>query len=299
MKYQLFVLSVLSVASVFAQSNDVRRVTFPSWSRSVQAGSVYSLDSDLSGGGSYSVNRYYAEGGLTRMWDFNKMISFSVGYGQEDYRFRGLPIEPWNNIDSYRAGVFARWALNEDWTLFVSPSLKSYVETGAKLDDGLTGSFFGGAGYRFSDSLFLGPAIGVFGRVEDDPMVIPILLVNWDITDRLNFGTGGGFAATAGPGLGFTYEVTKQFKVALLGRYESFRFRLSPGNTVENGVGEDESVSVVGTLTYELYRGTYISGLIGSKFGGDITVNGATGQEIAAKEYDSAAVFGLLVGFSL
>ena len=60
-------------------------------------------------GGQFSVNRYFLEGGIARLWRFDRMVSFSVGYGQDDYRFSDLAAtSPWNNIDNFRAGLFAR-----------------------------------------------------------------------------------------------------------------------------------------------------------------------------------------------
>ncbi|VGO15925.1 hypothetical protein PDESU_04514 [Pontiella desulfatans] len=298
MHLKLFCLLLVS-GTAFAATNGPPAITFPRWAPSVRAGSVYHFDADIEGDGPFSVNRYYIEAGLSRMWDFSRMLSFSVGYGQEDYNFNDLAEEPWNNIDSYSVGLFARWALNEEWMLFAAPSVRSYVETGADVADGLGASFFGGVGYRFGESLFLGPAFGVFGRIEDDPLVIPILLVNWDITERLNFSTGGGFAATAGPGLGFTYELSKHWKLGLLGRYESFRFRLSPGNSQPDGLGEDKSFSLVGSVMYEFFPGTYVSGIFGSKMGGEMSVSDADDHEIASFDYGSGLVGGLVLGFRM
>ena len=271
---------------------------FPRWSPSVQAGSVYNFDTGLSGGNSFEVNRYYIEGGLTRMWNTRRMISISGGYGQEDYHFDDSSTEPWNNIDSYRIGMMARWALNEEWMILAIPSLQSYVETGAELDDGLGGSMILGAGYQYRESLFLGPALGFFGRREESPLIIPILLIDWKITEQLSLGTGRGFAATAGPGLGLTYEFNKNWKMGLSGRYENFRFRLSSENDVSDGIGEDRYASFLGSFTYELYPRTYATVLMGVKFAGKMAVEDDSGREVSVYRYDEGVFGGFLIGVS-
>lgn len=74
----------------------------------------------------------------------------------------------------------------------------------------MIGGLMTGFSYRFSDRLTIGPGIGVFNQIEDDATVVPILLIDWKITDRLSFGTGSGFAATLGPGVGLNYRLSNK-----------------------------------------------------------------------------------------
>lgn len=297
MKIYLSILILLAAASVSAQTNEAPRFTFPRWGPSVKGGSIYNFDSGMDGGGSFAVNRYFMEAGIARMWDFGRIISVSAGYGQDDYHFSGLETDPWNNIDNFRVGLFARWALDERWALFAGPSVRSYGESGTRLEDALTGSFFGGVSYKFGDRLTLGPGFIVSGQLDDDTRYFPVLLVNWNITEKLSFETGGGFAATAGPGLSLVYDFSKQWKVALSGRYESKRFRLNDDSFVENGVGEDRNVPVVGNIGYFLYPGGSVSAVFGYNFSGKIRVYDERGGELYARRYDSMPFAGLVASF--
>ncbi len=300
MKKLQVIMSVLLLAMwVQAETNRTFSMDFPRWAPSMRGGSVYNFETDMDQGGAFSVNRYFIEGGITRMWSFDRMLSFSAGFGQDDYRFSDTAGRPWGNIDNFRASVFGRWGLNEKWALFAAPSVRSYGEAGTDLDDALTLAFFGGASYKFSDRLTLGPGLGVFERIEDDVRYYPIIIVNWAITDRLSLETGGGLAATAGPGLSLVYKVSKKWTTAVTTRYESKRFRLNEDGLAPNGVGEDESIPIVAQLTYFFYPQGLISGVIGYSFGGSLSADDQNGNFLYETKYDPSPSIGIVASFRL
>ncbi|MDF7801066.1 hypothetical protein P4C99_16435 [Pontiellaceae bacterium B1224] len=297
MKFKGCMAALLLVGPVFSDSNVVSGMSFPRWGPSVKVGSVYNFDADMEGGGSFAVNRYFVEAGMARMWGFDRMIAFSAGFGQDDYQFSNLGTQPWNNIDNYRLSLFGRWRVNDDWVLFAGPSVRSYGETGVDLDDALTGSFFGGASYTFGDRLTLGPGVVIAGELEERTQYFPVLLVNWEITDRLSLETGGGFAATAGPGLSLIYSFSKHWKAGITGRYEKKRFRLNGEGLAENGVGEDRNVPMVGNLTYFFYPGGFVSGIVGYNFSGKLSADDSYGNLLYEKSYDPAPGVGFVASF--
>lgn len=297
MRFKGCIVLLLLVSSVVAETNVTPRFSFPRWGPSIKAGSVYNVETDMEGGGSFALNRYFVEAGVARMWSFDRMIAVSAGFGQDDYQFSDLGTQPWNNIDNYRLGLFGRWRVNDKWVLFAGPSVRSYGETGVDLDDALTGSFFGGASYSFGDRLTLGPGVVVAGQIEERTQYFPVLLVNWNITDRLSLETGGGFAATAGPGLSLNYALSDQWKAGITGRYEKKRFRLNGEGLAENGVGEDRNVPMVGNLTYFFYPGGFVSGLIGYNFSGKLSADDSFGNLLYEKTYEPSLSVGMVASF--
>ena len=213
--------------------------------------------------------------------------------------FKDLATAPWNNIDNFRIGVFTRWAFENKWTSFAAASVRGYGEPDVDLSDALTGAVFGGASYRFNERLSLGPGLGVVGQLDDQPMVFPVIVVDWKITEKLSLSTGGGLAATAGPGLSLTYKMTKHWKAGLTGRYENKRFRLTNDGVVPGGVGEDRNFPLLGTLSYVLYPGTQITGLLGMNFDGRIRAEDANGAVLYSSEYGNALTAGLTVQIRL
>jgi hypothetical protein len=297
MKFISTLFFVLFAGVSLAETNTVSRFSFPRWGPSLRVGSVYNFKTDMDGGGSFDVNRYFIEGGMARMWRFDRLIAISAGYGQDDYKFSNLQTQPWNNIDAYRMGVFARWGVSENWVLFAGPSIRSYGETGAPFEDTLTGAFFGGASYSFGDRLTLGPGIVVAGQIEERTRYFPVLLVNWSITERLSLDTGGGFAATAGPGLTLAYDLSKAWKIGVSGRYEKKRFRLNDTGLAINGVGEDDNFPFVANLTYFLYPQGFISGLVGYNFAGKLSADDQYGNLLYEKTYDPSPSVGIVASF--
>lgn len=297
MRLKKYAVWVFLATAAFAETNPSYPLRFPRWGPSIQAGSVYNFKTDMEGGGLFEVNRYYVEGGLARMWGTDRMIAFSAGFGQDDYRFSDPGTQPWNNIDAYRMGLFGRWRISDGWVLFAGPSVRSYGETGADLEDTITGAFFGGASYTIGDRLTLGPGVVVAGQIEERTRYFPVLLVNWNITEQLSLETGGGFAATAGPGLSLVYEFSNHWKTALTGRYEKKRFRLNGSGIPENGVGEDHNVPIIGNLTYFFYPMGFVSGVIGCNFAGELAAEDRYGNDLYVQRYDPSLSFGFLASF--
>ena len=295
--YILIFAWIAVTVSSLAQSRPP--MEFPRWAPSVRGGALHDFETGMDGGGAFSVDRYYTELGLGRMWRFDRMVSVSYGFGRDDYHFNDLPASggPWGDIENQRIGLFARWALDDRWTLFAGPSVRAYYETGADPDDGLTAAVFGGASYRFNDRLSLGPGFGVVGQLEDDPSYFPVLVVKWAITDKLDFQTGGGLAATGGPGLALNYRLAKKWKTSVSVRYERKRFRLADDGPFPGGVGEDKNIPVFGSLSYEVYpRGT-ISAIYGAGFGGNMMVEKSQSINSFNMSYDNLFSFGFAADF--
>ncbi len=297
MRYILAVFSIAWCISGVADTNKAFRMDFPAWAPMVRGGLVYHFETDVDKGGAFSVNRYFVEGGVSRIWRFDRMLSFSAGFGQDDYRFSGGISEPWNNIDNYRAGIFARWALDNEWVLFAGPSIRTYGEPGVNLEDALTAAFFGGASYKISDQLTLGPGLGVVGQLEDDTRFFPIILINWNITQKLSLETGGGFAATGGPGLSLNYAFSKRWKAGLAGRYEKKRFRLDDSGIAPGGVGEDENFPLYGIVSCYIYPGGMINAIFGYNFGGKLEADKVDGQNVYSSGYNDSVSAGVTASF--
>ena len=295
--YKIILFFLLLSGGVRAETNTAFKMQFPRWGPSLRGGSVYNFETGMDGGGAFSVNRYFIEGGIGRIWSFDKMISASVGFGQDDYRFSDLASEPWNNIDNYRASIFVRWGIGENWMLLGGPSIRSYGETGVDLDDALTSAFFGGASYKFSDRLTLGPGLVIVEQLQGDVQAFPIIVVNWSITDRLSLGTGGGLAATGGPGLSLNYEISKHWKAGLTGRYEKKRFLLNDEGRSQNGVGEDESIPILGNISYFLYPGGSVGAIFGYNFAGKLNADDPDGNLLYETKYDPSLTVGIVASF--
>jgi hypothetical protein len=270
----------------------------PQWTPYVRGGYVHQFDTDLENGGDFSINRLFIQGGLSYSMGPRRRISFAVGGGRDEYNFSddvGLAGQPWDRIDQLRFSAPVTWAFDERWTLFAIPSLRFYGESGASLSDSATGGALAGFSYRVSDRLTIGPGIGVLSRLEDNVSVFPILIVDWNITDRLSLETGRGLGATQGPGLNLNYRFSDAWSFGLGGRYESLRFRLDDKGLAPDGVGEDRSIPLYLSATFSRGRDLRISAMAGAEFNGELRVDDANGRGVARDDYETAPFLGATV----
>lgn len=267
------------------------------WASFVRGGGVYQFDTDIDGGGSYDAARFTVQLGSGYSWDEKNNISLSIGYSYDGYDFSGAgglgSLNPWEDIHTVSLGVPIRKGMGDNWTAFVLPSVRSTGESGAEFDDTLTGGVLGGFSYRVSDRLTIGPGIGVLSQLEDSATVIPILLIDWNISDRWSLTTGRGLGATLGPGLTLNYRPNDRWEFGIGGRYEKLRFRLDKNGTVAHGVGEDSSFPVFLSMTHTFDRGAHLSAVGGFEFGGELNLEDSTGKTVREASYDTGLFLGL------
>ena len=125
--------------------------------------------------------------------------------------------------------------------------------------------------------------------------MFPILAIDWDITDTVTLSTGGGFAASQGPGLTLSYKATEQLSLGLTGRYESFRFRLDDSGPAPGGIGEDRSFPVIVSADYSPWPMTTLSAFAGAEFAGRLRLEDSGGNRIDQSDYDPAPLIGVAV----
>ncbi len=281
-------------ASVYAGPPEARD---SSWRWTLQAAAVHQFEADLDKGGEVSVDRYFASIAVGRQVSDRLRIGFEFGYGEDSYDFSGTTgfgaMNPWGDIREMRISLPMRYFASRDWMLFAVPSLRYQAEQGASLDDGQTGGLLAGATYRFSDTLSIGPGIGVFSEIEDDTSVFPILLINWKITDTLSLETGGGLAASRGPGLQLTWQQSSRWRFALGGRYENTRFRLDDKGTAPGGVGEEDAMPLYALAEYSWSDDLKLSLIGGAEVGGNLRLEDSSGNLVSESDMDTAPFLGL------
>lgn len=263
------------------------------WETSLQAGYLHQLDSDQDNGGSFSVNRANLSAGITRVFDRYRTIGLSFGYGYDGYDFEGSAATPWSDIHTLSLALPVRWSLSDSWNLLAIPTIRSTGASGANFPDSLNGGFIGGASYRFGDNLSIGPGFGVLTQIEDETRVFPILIVQWKIMENLQLETGRGFGASQGPGLNLNWQANDKWNLSLGGRFERLRFRLDDQGAAANQIGEEQGLPVYLGATYAVSKFSELSIYAGARFGGNITVDNTSGNQITSDDYDVAPFVGM------
>ncbi len=264
------------------------------WVSQIDGLTAYQSSADLDQGGDFSATRSFLRATGLYRFDSETSLGISVSYGQLDYDFSAADNQPWNDIRDIRISAPLRFQAGQRASVFVSPQVRWDYQKGAASSDGRTYGVFAGVAWQINDSLTIGPAFGAFTQLEDSGVdLFPALLVDWDINDRWNLNTGSGIGATRGPGLTLSYALSNDFSLSLSARSEKIRFRLDDAGLAPNGIGEDKSLPVVASLSYNPNPGVSLTLFAGAEFDGRLTLEDENGNEITRQSYDTAPLVGL------
>ena len=272
------------------------------WVFKVDGGAAHQSEVDLDDAeGAFTVDRWFISAGVDYGWSMRDSIGISVGAGSSDYEFDELTDfgggVPWGKIEDSRVSLTGRFGFGETGSMIIVPSLRQYGEDGASSSDSQTYGLLAAAFWRVSDTLTIGPGLGVFSRLEDSTRVFPILAIDWDISERWNLSTGRGLAASQGPGLTLSYQLNPAWSFGLSGRYEEIEFRLDKDGETPNGIGRDESLPLVLSARLEPSPKISLAVFMGVELGGTLTLMNEDGREISESDYDPSALFGATFDF--
>lgn len=272
------------------------------WVFKIDGGGAHQSNADLDDAeGAFEVDRWFVSAGLDYGWSRRDSIGVSVGVGNSDYDFDdGTDFggsAPWEEIEDSRVSIVGRFGFGETGSMIIVPSLRQYAEDGASSSDSQTYGLLAAAFWRLSDTLTIGPGLGVFSRLEDSTRVFPILAIDWDISEHWNLSTGSGLAASQGPGLTLSYRLNPAWSFGLTGRYEEVEFRLDEDGPTPNGIGRDEALPLVISARLEPSPKISFAVFMGVELGGSLTLMDESGKEIAKSDYDPAALFGATFDF--
>jgi hypothetical protein len=128
-------------------------------------------------------------------------------------------------------------------------------------------------------------------ELGDKPSIFPVIVIDWQVTDRMRIQTGRSLGATEGPGLMAAYAYRPWLKASLGFRYEKLRFRLEKNEAAQGVIGQDENFPVLAGLTIG-YPFAELTLFAGSKFGGKLRIDDSNGNTLAESSYDPAFMIG-------
>jgi hypothetical protein len=295
-RYQLLTALVLITATMDTTAVEQTQDSDNPWQWTLEGGAVHQIETSLDAGGDMSVTGVFAGAGAARVFAGRWRVGAALGYGMWDYGFSGSSgfggLDPWNRIHDFRVSAPIQYFANERWTVFAMPSLRFDAESGASLSDGMNGGLLAGATYRFSEALSIGPGVGVFTQIEDDAQLLPILLIDWQITDILSLETGGGSAASRGPGLQLRWQYSPRWQLALGSRYEKFRFRLDDSGPAPEGVGQEKAFPLYALAEFAIWRDAKLTLVGGAEVGASLRLEDASGNLIRDSDLSTAPFFG-------
>jgi len=292
------IIAFTLLASLYVMPVTAQQPKNSPWYFTIDVAGAHQSEADLKDNtGGFSEDRWFISAGVDYAFDRRTSFGVSVGGGQSDYDFNdetgfgdGVP---WDKIDDARVSLSSRFGFGETGSVFIIPTLRFNGEKDASSSDSRTWGVFAAATWKLSESLTLGPGIGVFSRLENSTKVFPILAIDWDINDRWNLSTGRGLASSQGPGLTLSYALNDDWAFGVTSRYESLEFRLDDDGSAPGGVGRDESIPLVFSARLTPNKHLNLSAFAGIEFAGKLKLKDIMGNTVDESKYDPAALFGI------
>jgi len=261
---------------------------------SLTGGFVSQLSSDLMTG-EYDVTRFdFAVGAQTRLAEkLDASFVFRTmwdGYDFSDDASLGLGSAPWEDIYTLSFGARLKYTINDRWSLAGGPAVQFARESGADWSDAATVGGTISAIYQWSESLAIGVGVGVLSQIEDDPLVIPIITVEWKLSDSLRIHSTA--PTTTGLGAEIIWSFAPSWELAFGAGYASRRFRLDDEGIAPGGVGEETQFPIALRVGWQPHPHVHVTGFAGINVGTELKLESSSGAHIASEEPDGALFFG-------
>ncbi len=176
-----------------------------------------------------------------RLWQGGQ-IGFSLGHEHRRYDFDDnqpfIPMldRPWRDVHTLNLGVQVRQGLSRDWAIFVGANAKASAAVDADLEDGISGLFLGGVGYRVNDDLRIGFGAVALAPFEDDFRVFPAIQFDWKISETWR-------ATLEGLRFDLRYQPDPEWNFGVGAEIDGTRFRLADTPSRGHGIIEDKRLS--------------------------------------------------------
>jgi len=288
----LFTLLVPCAQAQPAGPRDANRTAY-----SFSFSPIYQFESDFDHGGSFSVQRYAFNFDTSTPVTSTLRAGISLGYEFESYDFSGTTAfagaDPWSDIHRFSAGLPVSYRMTDSWSIFVSPQVEWYGESGVdNWDDAFGYGAVFAVSYRVSPAFTLGAGAGVFRRTEETKG-FPYIAVDWKITEDLRLSNPFRTSPSGPAGLELSWRISDRWEIAAGGAYRSFRFRLDDSGVAPNGVGEQESTVGYARLTYRMGRDLKLDLYGGAAFNGKMRINDRDGNELGSDDFETAPMAAL------
>ncbi|MEY4117157.1 MAG: hypothetical protein RLZZ116_485 [Planctomycetota bacterium] len=255
-----------------------------------------------SGGGDVAVDRGF--GSLTISGAESQSYQWSMELSWEGswYDFGGTSSlataaggTPWGPVQSVMLMPGATFVLDPRWRLTTRVLIGFAGENSADAWDSLTYGGIVAASYAFSETLVLGAGALAMSRIEDDPLIVPQLVIDWKPCKEFRVSNfAGPEAFPGGAGLEGIWMVADGFELALGSRYTYRRFRLddSAANAVD-GVGTDEGLPMWLRATLRGKCGGRLDLVAGMQLMGSMELADSSGDRLSEVDVESAPFVGL------
>jgi len=253
---------------------------------------------DLSGSpGEVSVSRVGANIGAGIPVGDRGLLGLGLDYELSSYTFddaTGLVAgtdTPFGDVQRYAFSARYAHQLSARWSVLVGGGIGISGEEGAKTSDSLFYNGFAGGRYALSESVQAGFGLVLATQLEDNTLVLPLLMVDWQIDEKWRLSNEGKL------GLTLSYAATDAWTLGLGAGYESRDFRLDRSGPVPGGVGRERRVPIEFSATYTPTKQLSIDLGLGVGVARNFEVLSSGGTKVADFDADAAPFVSLQLGY--
>jgi len=254
------------------------------------------FDANFHGGGKVGVSRYLFDVNADKALSETLGAGLHFAYEFSDFHFSAPAafsgVKPWGEVHRLEFGGSVAYDLTPEWSIYVAPSIQYSREDGAGWGNALV---YGGdvtVTRDISPTLTLGLGVEAFDELEQVTL-LPLIVINWKITDRLLLANSSHSGPTGQTGLELSYSLGKDWEVATGAAYLSTRFRLNDSGLFRGGIAETSSFPAWGRLSCKTGRHFNFDFYAGAMLGGEMRIDDRNGNKITSDSYDPAAFLAL------
>ncbi|MDP7029550.1 MAG: hypothetical protein QF733_04935 [Phycisphaerales bacterium] len=261
---------------------------------SVGGGWVWQLRTDLtdtpSGRFSHDRGHVLARARIPLRDDLELLLSGR--YQRDNFSFENL-VAPWSSVNTTHIDAGLQWQATRQWQVFGGGQARWAAEQGGSLGDGFEGGGMIGAAYAFSRELVVGGGVGVRSRIEDSLLIYPVIVLDWQISERLMLSTNltTGWANQSGAEL--VYTLDDRVDVGISAVFDYQRFRLGDDTPTPGGVGTTEALPVMAFIDFDVCPTGSLRAFVGATVYGRLKSTTAAGSDVWASDHDPAPIFGV------
>lgn len=242
---------------------------------------------------------------LTRMdvgglWSINDRLQLGLetdaAYGH--YHFRRLEKilnvgePPLRDVFSVKIAPSVIYSLDSKWSLVGGVNVAINGDAEADALDSLTFGGFAGARRQWNDRFALTFGLFATTRIEDDVRVLPLVGVEWQISERWRL-------ESRGPGGRLSYQLFEPLQIFLGMSFDSHDYRLDDASTIPEGVVRDESFPISLGLEWKASPLASVTLQAGNAFGRSLEFADKNGSTLAEADTTGSLFvsLGIRVGF--
>ena len=200
----------------------------------------------------------------------NLIVAASLSYEQQFFE-GGYFVD---DLSEFGFTLFSRWKFKKDWATLTIASIASSYEAGGDFSEALNYTGLAGLRYRGIDKLTIGGGFGFTLDIDDDFSLFPILLLDWQFSDKWSLTTAPTPGSRFGPGLSLEYEHNDRLAFYLGTRYVSDEYLLGDGE-----IYSYDTVRAFVTGQYRFSNGFSLNATAGMNLWGEVELE-RTGLEI-------------------